>query len=476
MSSPPAVPHDETAETVRIPPLDSDALIEALAAAAKASGVEAHPVGGFVRDRLLGQEGKDVDLVVLGEPGGTAALLGELTRRLGWAAPQLYAEFGTGRAAGDGWIVEAVEARVEEYDPASRRPAVRAGTLVEDVWRRDFTVNALVETSAGRVIDITERGVDDLFARVLRTPLDPVRAFDDDPLRMLRAARFASKIVASPVDDLLAAMRDRAARIEILSVERVRDELRGLLVGRRPSRGIETLRLGGLLERLLPEVAAMRGVEQSGYHVHDVYDHTLHARDASPPDVVTRTAVLLHDVGKPPQHAIDAAGRHTFHEHARVGAEMAKAVLARLRWPQDEISDVAHLVMVHLRPIQYDPATHSDAAVRRLIRDAGGLRGRMLDVARADTAASSYPGTSELDELGERMARLDSGGTLTTRRHLVDGTLILRLVARAPGTWVGEVLDALDEAVVEDEVDPDDVDSVRAWLSANRPGLVEPGR
>ena len=459
-----------------IPPLEADGLMEALAEAADAVGVEAHPVGGFVRDRLLGQEGKDIDLVVLGGPGGTAALLGELTQRLGWAAPQLFAEFGTGRAAGDGWIVEAVEARVEEYDQASRRPAVRAGTLVEDVWRRDFTVNALVETFAGRVIDITGRGVDDLFARVLRTPLDPVRAFDEDPLRMLRAARFASKIDARPVDELLAAMRDRAARIEILSVERVRDELRGLLVGRRPSQGVETMRRGGLLERLLPEVAAMRGVEQSGYHIHDVYDHTVQALDASPPDMVTRTAVLLHDVGKPPQHAIDGAGRHTFHDHAHVGAEMAKAILGRLRWPQDEIRDVAQLVLLHLRPIQYDPATHSDAAVRRLIRDAGGLRDRMLDVARADTLASSYPGTLEIDELGERMAQLDSAGTLVTRRHLVDGAVILQLVGRAPGPWVGEVLGALDEAVVENEVDPTDVQSVRAWLSANRPDLMEPRR
>ena len=458
---------------VTAPPLDADALVEALAAAAEAVGVEAHLVGGFVRDRLLGQEGKDVDLVVLGAPGGTAALLGELARRLGWQRPQLFPEFGTGQAAGQGWVVEAVEARVEAYDPGSRRPAVHAGTLAQDVWRRDFTVNALVETFAGRIVDVTGWGVDDLFARLLRTPLDPVHAFDEDPLRMLRAARFAAKIDATAVDELLAAMRNRAERVEMLSVERIRDELRGLLVARRPSRGIETLRQGGLLERLLPEIAAMRGVEQSGYHLHDVYDHTLAALDAAPPDIVTRTAVLLHDVGKPPQHAVDARGRHTFHDHPRVGSEMATAILERLRWPHDEVRDVARLVLLHLRPIQHDPATHSDAAVRRLIRDAGELRDRLLDVARADTVASSYPGTSGIDELADRMSRLDGDGMLATRRHLVGGGLVLRLTGRPPGPWVGEVLEALDDAVVEGALDPSDAEAVRAWLASHRPELLE---
>jgi poly(A) polymerase len=450
--------------------VDADALLDALAAAAATTGVEAHIVGGFVRDRLLGREGKDVDLVVIGASGGTAALLSAVAEQLGWSPPQLFEEFGTGHVRGGEWIVEAVEARLEVYDASSRRPVVRAGTLEEDVWRRDFTVNALVQTFSGRLLDITGRGVDDLVARVLRTPLDPVRAFDEDPLRMLRAARFAAKLDFEPVDELIAAMRDRADRVAILSTDRVRDELRGLLIGRRPSRGLETLRRGGLLERLLPEVAAMRGVEQSGHHVHDVYDHTLHALDAAPADIVTRTAVLLHDVGKPPCHAVDGAGRHTFHEHPRVGAEMATAILERLNWPQEEIRDVAALVLLHLRPMQFDPATFSDSAVRRLVRDAGALRDRLLDVARADIIDWG----AGIDELAERMRTLDAGGTLSTRRHLVDSALVMELggAGRGPGPWVGEALRALDDAVVDGLVDPSDRESVRRWLEANRPDLL----
>jgi poly(A) polymerase len=457
----------------QLPPGDADALLDALAAAGRAAGVDAYVVGGFVRDRLLGIEGKDVDVVVLGRPGGAAALLEALAERLRWQQPQLFGEFGTGQLRGDGWVVEAVEARLETYDPASRRPVVRPGTLEEDVWRRDFTVNTLVASMDGRILDLCGRGLDDLAAAVLRTPLDPVRAFDDDPLRMLRAARFAAKIDAQPAPELLAAMRDRASRVGILSVDRIRDELRGLLLGRRPSRGLETLREGGLLERLLPEVAAMRGVEQSGYHVHDVYDHTIQALDASPPDAVTRLAVLLHDVGKPPCHALDERGRHTFHDHPRVGAAMAAAILDRLAWPQDEARDVARLVFLHLRPIQYDAATHSDSAVRRLIRDAGPLRDRLLDVARADTAASAYPTTAGLDELGARMDELDATGALASRRHLVDGRLVMEVAGRPSGPWVGEALAALDQGVVDGEVDPSDAEAVRRWLRERRPELLD---
>ncbi|HET9050273.1 MAG TPA: HD domain-containing protein, partial [Candidatus Dormibacteraeota bacterium] len=227
-----------------------------------------------------------------------------------------------------------------------------------------------------------------------------------------------------------------------------------------------------LLERLLPEITAMTGVEQGGYHVHDVYGHTLAALDASPPDVVTRTAVLLHDVGKPPCHAIDPNGRHTFHDHQTVGAAMAETILGRLNWPQDEVRDVAALVRLHLRPIQYAPETHSDSAVRRLVRDAGRLRDRLLDVARADTTASAFPTTAGIDELGERMRRLDEGGDLAARRRLVDGRLVMEIAGRQPGPWVGEALRALDDAVVEGEVDPHDAASVRGWLERRRPDLL----
>ena len=452
--------------------VDVEWLIAALGRAAADAGVDAYIAGGFVRDRLRGRPGRDLDLVVLGRPGGTAALLRRLAVILGWPEPELFEAYGTGKAAGDGFVVEAVEARVEEYDAGSRRPRVRPGTLEEDVWRRDFTVNTLLQTFGGQVLDLTGRGLRDLVAGVLRTPLDPSRAFEDDPLRMLRAARFASVLDARADDQLLAAMRERASRVELLSAERVRDELRGLLRGRRPSRGIEVLREGSLLGRLLPELEAMRGVEQSGWHTHDVYGHTLAAVDGAPPDLVTRAAVLLHDVGKPPCHAIDERGRHTFHDHPQVGAEMAERLLARLSWPADETAEVTALIRLHLRPIQYDAGQTGDSAVRRLIRDAGALRSRMLDVARADIRASAYPTTAGIDELAERMERLDGDGAVSARRRVLDGSALMREFGRGPGPWIGAAQRALEEAVVEGEVRTDDAEGALRWLRERRPDLV----
>jgi poly(A) polymerase len=237
---------------------------------------------------------------------------------------------------------------------------------------------------------------------------------------------------------------------------------------------VRVLHEGGLLAQVVPELEAMVGVEQSGYHCFDVFDHTLHAVQAAPPDLVTRLAVLLHDVGKPPTHAVAEDGRHTFHEHPRVGAEMAERILGELRFSGDEIRDVSTLVLLHLRPIQYQHDTHGDAAVRRLIRAAGPLRPKLLDVARADTRASSYPGTAEIDELAERMERLDRDGGFSRMVPPLDGQAIMRLGGRGPGRWVGRVQEALREAMLEGEIPPGDAAAAETWLRAHPDLLDEP--
>ena len=228
------------------------------------------------------------------------------------------------------------------------------------------------------------------------------------------------------------------------------------------------LRDAGLLELVLPELLAAIGVEQSGFHTYDVYDHTLVAVEAAPPDLVTRTAVLLHDIGKPPTHALGADGRHTFYDHAQIGAEMARAILSRWRFSNDEIAAVTALVRLHLRPIQYDRDTFSDAAVRRIIRDAGDLRTRMLDVARADTIASAYPTLEEIDELEGRMATLDAGGAVSAMRDPLSGDALMAIAGRGPGPWVGRVKAALREAVLDGTIAPGDEGAARAWLDAHR--------
>jgi poly(A) polymerase len=451
--------------------VDTGEVLDGLRTAAAELGVEAYLVGGFVRDRLLGRGvSKDIDLLVVGD--GAVDLLGRLAGRFGWSRPQQFERFGTVQVRGDGFIVEAVRARRERYDPGSRRPDVEPGTLEEDIRRRDFTVNALAQDFEGRVLDLTGRGLADLHAGVLRTPLDPADTFDEDPLRMFRGARFVAQLGFGLAAGVLEAMREQAPRARILSAERIRDELARLLTSPHPRAGMEVLRQGGLLAQVLPDLEAMAGVEQSGFHCYDVFDHTMHALDAAPPDLVTRLAVLLHDVGKPPTHAIAEDGRHTFHDHPQVGAEMAERILAELRFSGDQIRDVASLVRLHLRPIQYQHDTHGDAAVRRLIRAAGPLRAALLDVARADTLASSYPGTAEIDDLAERMERLDRDGGVSRMSPPLDGGTIMRLGGRGQGPWVGRVLHALTEAVLEGEIPPGDAAAAEAWLR-DHPELIE---
>lgn len=446
-------------------PPSVDDLLDIVRTAAEASPAEVYLVGGFVRDRLLGVAGKDIDLVQV--DGDGIPLLAAVAAELRWAPPQQFERFGTGQVRGDGFVLEVVRARAERYDPDSRKPEVRPGTLEEDVWRRDFTVNALCQTLTGRLLDVTGRGVADLRAGVLRTPLDASDTFSEDPLRMFRAARFVAQLGFVLAPGVLEAMQANADRIAVVSVERITVELRRLLLSPHPHAGFDVLADSGLLERVLPEIAAMRGVEQGGFHLYDVYEHTLRAVELTSPDVITRTAALLHDVGKPPTHALAADGRHTFYDHPQAGAQMARDILTRLRFSNDEIATVAALVRLHLRPIQYEPESFSDTAVRRIIRDSGDLRSRMLDIARADTRASSFPTTEVIDELEARMARLDAREEISQLRDPLDGNELVALAQRPPGPWVGDVKRRLEEAVLDGELPPGDGDAARAWLRAH---------
>ncbi len=447
-------------------------MLEAVRDSAAARGLEVYLVGGFVRDRLRGVPGKDIDIVSVGSDG--IPLLADVATHFHWAPPQQFERFGTGQIRGDGFVIEVVRARSERYDPESRKPLVEPGTLEQDVWRRDFTINALCQRLDGSIIDVTADGLADLRLGVLRTPLDPNDTFAEDPLRMLRAARFVAQLGFQLADAILPAMRAQAHRVSILSVERVGEELRRLLLARFPRPGMNVLRDGGVLDVVLPEITAMIGVEQGGYHIYDVYDHTMHALDRAPADLVTRAATLLHDVAKPPTHVLTEDGKHTFYDHPQQGADTARDILGRLRFSNDEIAAVAQLVRLHLRPIAYERDKFGDAAVRRLIRDAGDLREKMLDLARADTEASSYPTTEEIDELAARMARLDAGGAVSRMRALLTGDEIMAIAGHGPGPWVGRVQRAVEDAVLEGDIAPGDSAGARAWLDAH-PDVLEPG-
>ncbi len=422
-------------------------------------------MGGFVRDRLLGRDGKDIDVVVVGADG--VPLLDAVARRLGWPRAAVFERFATAQVRGGGFVVEVVQARAERYDPESRKPDVRPGSLADDIRRRDFTVNALAQSLDGRVLDLTGRGLDDLRLGVLRTPLDPAETFSEDPLRMFRAARFVAQLGFQPAEGLVEAMRAMAQRATILSAERIRDELSRLLISPHPRQGMEVLRASGLLEVTIPELLTMVGVEQGGWHDDDVWEHTLGAVDLAPDDLVTRLGCLFHDIGKPATHAIAPDGRHTFYEHPRVGAELARRVMERLRYSNDEIDQVSTLVLQHMWPIQYRPDEVGDGAVRRFIRTIGELRGRALDVARADTRASAYPDVDALDELEQRMATLDAQGEVSRLQPPLDGHELMQLTGRGPGPWVGRVQRALLDAVLDGEIPAGDADAARRWLQAH---------
>ncbi len=441
-------------------PVTDEGIRRLLKQAASELGARAWIVGGYVRDTLLGRPHPDLDIVVEGGLGF------ELARRFaelaGAAEPVIFERFGTAQVTLPGHLVEFVSARRESYGPDSRKPLTQDATLDEDIRRRDFTVNTLLMDFDGNIQDPLGRGLADLEARVLQTPADPMQTFNDDPLRMLRAIRLAAQLEFELAPDLLPAMRKLRDRLAspVVSAERVADELLKMLLTERPQLALDRLDQGRLLELILPELAACKGVQQGGYHTHDVFGHTLLTVAATPPEHVVRLAALFHDVGKPATAGPDG----TFVGHEVVGAEMTTHALERMRFPQKEIEAVAMLVRLHLRPVFY-ASEWTDGAVRRLARDAGALLKPLMALARADIQASAYPHPEKLDEL---QARLDAALSEQPSRMAapVDGQDIMRVRRIGPGPEVGRIKQRLTELVMDGAIDPTR-DAVLAYLESH---------
>ena len=427
--------------------LSDEELVRLLRQAAGGLGLRAWVVGGYVRDKLLGRPYPNPDVVV---EDGDALKLAERFAELAHAGPPVtFERYGTAQVTLPGHLVEFVTARAESYAPESRKPDVRPATLEEDLRRRDFTINTLLMDLDGRIQDPLG-GRKDLEARVLRTPTDPLRTFTDDPLRMLRAVRFAAELGFELAPDVLPAMRQMKSRLAppVISVERTADEVRRMLTSERPRLALELLDAGELLEVILPELAACKGVKQTGYHTHDVYGHTLLTVERVPADLIARLAALFHDVGKPSTATPDGA----FTGHEVVGAALAKSALDRLRFSQKEIEAVVLLVRLHLRPVYYR-SEWSDGAVRRLARDAGDQLDRLMALARADVAASAYPEPEKLDELQARLeaVRHERPSRLAP---VVTGEDVMRARGIGPGPDVGRIKQRLQELVIDGEIAP----------------------
>jgi len=429
-------------------PVTEGELLGLLKRAAAEQGVTAWVVGGYVRDKLLGRPHANPDVVV--EGGDALDLARRFADLAGAPPPVMFERFGTAQVTLPGSLVEFVTARSESYAPGSRKPDVQRASLEADLRRRDFTINTLLMDLDGKVEDrLGARR--DLEARLLRTPADPRQTFSDDPLRMLRAIRFAAELGFELSGDLVPAMRELKRRLAppVISIERISDELRKMLVSPHPQRALELLDDADLLDVILPEIAACKGVPQSGYHTHDVFGHTVLTVAATPPDLLLRVAALFHDVGKPRT----ARGDGTFIGHEEVGAEITKSTLERLRFSVREVGVVVGLVRLHLRPVFYR-SEWTDGAVRRLARDAGPLLDRLMALARADIAASAYPEPEKLDEL---QARLDAVREERPSRlaPMITGEEIMRIRRLSPGPEVGRIKQKLEELVIDGEIPPD---------------------
>lgn len=407
-------------------------------------------VGGPVRDAMLGRSHNDLDFTTSARP--------EVTERLvtGWASAvwDIGREFGTigcrrKDARGD-WQIEITTYRSEEYDPDSRKPTVDFGdTLAGDLGRRDFTVNSMAISLPGREFEDPYGGIVDLAHRVIRTPGTPEQSFSDDPLRMMRAARFSAQLGFDVAPEVIAAMTEMAGRIEIISAERVRDELVKLVMAPWPRRGLTLLVETGLASYVLPELPALQ-LERDEHHRHkDVYEHSLTVLEQSidqearlgGPDFVSRFAALMHDVGKPRTRRFVDNGKVTFYNHDVVGAKLTRKRMQALRFSKDETEQVSKLVELHLRFHGYGDGEWTDSAVRRYVRDAGDQLERLHILTRADCTTRNKRRAERLrkvyDDLEERIERLSEEEELASLRPDLDGNQIMQLLDLPPGPLVG---------------------------------------
>ncbi|WP_327274133.1 CCA tRNA nucleotidyltransferase [Streptomyces sp. NBC_01224] len=445
------VQHRAVSELLRVSPVADD-----LARRFQDAGFSLALVGGSVRDALLGRLGNDLDFTTDARP---EAVL-KIVRPWADSVWEVGIAFGTVGAQKDGYQIEVTTYRSEAYDRTSRKPEVSYGdSIEEDLVRRDFTVNAMAVALPQKDFIDPHGGLEDLAERVLRTPGTPEESFSDDPLRMLRAARFAAQLDFDVAPDVVTAMTEMAGRIEIVSAERVREELNKLLLSVNPRKGLALLVGTGLAQQVLPELPALR-LESDEHHRHkDVYEHSLTVLEQAidleedGPDLVLRLAALLHDIGKPRTRRFEKDGRVSFHHHEVVGAKMVKKRMAALKYSNDMVKDVSKLVELHLRFHGYGEGEWTDSAVRRYVRDAGPLLERLHKLTRSDCTTRNKRKAAALsrtyDGLEERIAQLQEQEELDAIRPDLDGNEIMKTLGVGPGPVIGKAYAFLLELRLE---------------------------
>jgi poly(A) polymerase len=468
------------AAIVRLGELAESGPVAALAEAFAEAGHELALVGGPVRDAFLARAVTDLDFATSARPDETLAIVTPISQ----AQWDVGREFGTIAARVQGQTVEITTYRADEYDGETRKPVVAFGdTLEGDLVRRDFTVNAMALRLPERILVDPAGGLDDLIASTLRTPIEPEVSFGDDPLRMLRAARFTSQLGFTIDPRTLQAMHELAPRLEIVSVERIADELAKLLRTDDPVPGIRVLVETGIAQLVLPEVPALKLEIDEHAHHKDVYEHSLtvlqqaieleksrHPGEA--PDLQLRLAALLHDIGKPATRKIEGGGVVTFHHHDVVGSKLAAKRLRALRFDNDTIASVARLIELHLRFFGYTDGAWTDSAVRRYVRDADDQLERLHILTRADVTTRNRKKSDRLsfayDDLEQRIAAIAEAEGIAAVRPDLDGERIMQILELKPGREVGEAYRfllelRLDEGPLGEEVAEE---RLREWWAA----------
>ncbi|WP_269855409.1 CCA tRNA nucleotidyltransferase [Streptomyces sp. RPT161] len=443
-------------ELLRVSPVADD-----LGRRFQEAGFKLALVGGSVRDALLGRLGNDLDFTTDARPEQVLKIV------RGWADAvwEVGIAFGTvgcrkTDAEGNDFQIEVTTYRSEAYDRDSRKPEVSYGNTIEqDLVRRDFTVNAMAVALPGIEFVDPYNGLEDLAQRVLRTPGTPEESFSDDPLRMMRAARFAAQLDFTVAPEVVTAMKEMADRIEIVSAERVRDELNKLILSDHPREGLRLLVETGLAQRVIPELPALRLERDEHFRHKDVYEHSLTvleqamALETDGPDLVLRLAALLHDIGKPKTRRFEPDGRVSFHHHEVVGAKMVKSRLTKLKYPNDVVKDIARLVELHLRFHGYGSGEWTDSAVRRYVRDGGPLLDRLHKLTRSDCTTRNKKKAAALartyDSLEERIAQLKEQEELDSIRPDLNGNQIMEILGVPAGPVVGKAYKHLLELRLE---------------------------
>ena len=443
------------------------------ASAAQSLQLESYIVGGFVRDLILNRPSKDIDIVCV----GSGIELAEKMAQDAGLYVNVFKNFGTAQLKFEEWEVEFVGARKESYRSESRKPIVEDGTLEDDQNRRDFTINAmgisLNEVNFGELID-PFNGVEDIKRKTIRTPLEPTITFSDDPLRMMRAIRFASQLNFDIDPDTFDGIIKTASRIDIISKERINDELNKIILSKTPSYGFKLLHHSGLLQLIFPEFVALQGAEtQDGKGHKDNFYHTLQVLDnvaQKSDDLWLRWAAIMHDIAKPATKRFDKRVGWTFHGHEDLGARMTPRIFKQMKLPTNEnMRFVQKLVRLHLRPIPLSKTEITDSALRRLLFDAGPDLEALMTLCRADITSKNPEKVKKhlagFDKVEQKIYELEARDQIRNFQPIVTGEMIMQTFDIQPSVGVGIIKTAIREAILDGLI-PNEFEPAFAFMLA----------